>query len=265
VGADGRRMGFTPLVSRAVKRLLAWIPTIPFLLAFGLTLVVFDVAGRLVRPFSLRAFEYVMAALQRTLMSLFLICGTRVQVERPDTVRPHTGYVVIANHQSLFDITILGGILFTNFPKYVAKKELGRGLPSISLNLKRGGNALIDRGDRRQALRAIREMAQTAQARGVSVVIFPEGTRSRDGSLAEFKKAGPAALLREANRLPVVPMAIDGAWKLLRYNMKPVPFGTSVRVRFGDPIERSAGDADAMIAAAERFITATLAEWRTAD
>ncbi|HVR32014.1 MAG TPA: lysophospholipid acyltransferase family protein [Acidimicrobiia bacterium] len=245
-----------------MKRILAWITTIPFLLSFGVVLVIFDLAGRAVRPFSLRAFEYVMAALQRTLTALFLICGTRVHIERPDTIRPRTGYAIISNHQSLFDIAIIGGMLFTNFPKYVAKKELGKGIPSISLNLKRGGNALIDRDDRRQAIRAIRDMARTAQNRNVSVVIFPEGTRSRDGALGEFKRAGSIALLRQAESLPVVPMAIDGAWKLLRHNMKPVPFGTTVRVRFGDPVERFPDDGEAMLVHAEKFITAALEEWR---
>lgn len=245
-----------------MRRALAWIPTIPFLLAFGLALVVFDIAGRVVRPFSLRAFEYVMAGLQRTLTALFVICGTRVELERPASIRPHTGYAVISNHQSLLDIAIIGGMLFTNFPKYVAKKELGRGIPSISLNLKRGGNALIDRTDRRQALRAIRDMAVTAQERGVSVVIFPEGTRSREGTLGEFKKAGSIALLRHADALPVVPMAIDGAWKLIEHNMMPVPWGMTVRVRFGEPIPRTPGDEEAVLAKAQAFISATLDEWR---
>lgn len=245
--------------------LLAWIPTIPFLILFGLTLVVHDIAGRVVRPFSMRGFEYVMASLQRTLMSLFRICGTRLVVERPATVLPRTGYAVICNHQSLFDIAILGGILFSNFPKYVAKKELGRGLPSISLNLRHGGNALIDRDDRRQSVRAIIEMARTAQERGVSVVIFPEGTRSRDGSLGEFKRAGSEALLRAANQLPVVPVAIDGSWKLLTHNMLPVPFGTTVRIRFGDPIPRTDGDAADQTENAYRFISRTLDEWRDGE
>ncbi|MEX1004375.1 MAG: lysophospholipid acyltransferase family protein [Acidimicrobiia bacterium] len=246
-----------------MRRALAWISTIPFLLAFGLALVVFDVVGRVVRPFSLRGFEYVMASLQRTLTALFAICGTRLEIERPSSLLPRTGYVVISNHQSLFDITILGGMLFTNFPKYVAKRELGRGIPSISLNLKRGGNALIDRDDRRQALRAIRDMAVTAQKRGVSVAIFPEGTRSRNGSLGEFKKAGATSLLRHADALPVVPMAIDGAWQLMKHNMKPVPWGMTVRVRFGEPIARTPGDGDEMLAHAEAFISSTLDEWRS--
>lgn len=254
--ADRRR------ILPAVNRILSWIPSIPFLLAFGLSLVVFDIAGRIVRPVSLRGFEYVMAALQRTLTALFWITGTRVHIERPPSIQSRTGYALISNHQSLLDIAILGGQLFTNFPKYVAKKELGKGIPSISLNLKRGGNALIDRDDRRQAIGAIRELARTAQERNVSVAIFPEGTRSRDGSLGEFKRAGALALLREADQLPVVPMAIDGAWEMFRYNMMPVPFGTTVRVRFGDPVPRNPDDGEAMLVHAERFIRQTLDEWR---
>lgn len=246
----------------SVRRAIEWITTVPFVLSFGLTLVVFEVVGRLIRPFSLRGFEYAMAMLQRTLVGLFKICGTKILIDRPDTLEPRTGYAVISNHQSLLDIVIIGGILFTNFPKYVAKQELGRGIPSVSLNLKRGGNALIDRSDARQAIAAIQHMASTAQERNVSVAIFPEGTRSRDGRLGEFRRAGSDALLRHANRLPVVPMAIDGSWKLLKNNLKPVPFGTTVRVRFGEPIPRKPGDSAEMIERAESFIGATLEEWR---
>lgn len=251
-----------------MRRLRDWILTIPFLLAFGLALVLFDIAGRIVRPFSLRAFEAVMAALQRTLIALFFISGTRLEVERAPTIEPRRGYAVIANHQSMFDIAVIGGLLFTNYPKYVAKRELGRWIPSISLNLRHGGNALIDRKDRSQAVEAITTMARAAQDRNVSVVIFPEGARSRDGSLRTFKRGGSTALLQAADSLSVIPAAIDGSWKLLRHNLCPVPFGTRVKVRFGDPIERMRGDADRLIEAAEAWIRDTLREWRapqTAD
>lgn len=245
-----------------MRRILDWVFTIPFLLAFGLTLVLYDIVGRIVRPFSLRGFEYVMAALQRTLMNCFRICGTHIRVERSPAIEARTGYAIISNHQSMFDIVLIGGLLFTNFPKYVAKKELGRWLPSISLNLRRGGNTLIDRKDRVQAVAAISEMTQTAQRRNVSVAIFPEGTRSRDGRLKTFRRAGSRALLEGADQLPVVPVAVDGAWKLLKYNLKPVPFGTTVRIRFGDPIPRAPGDADEVAAKAEAWIAATLNEWQ---
>jgi 1-acyl-sn-glycerol-3-phosphate acyltransferase len=244
-----------------MRRLRDWVFTIPFLLAFGFGFAFFDIIGRIVRPFSLRGFEYVMAILQRYLMATFKLCGTKIIVERSPAIRSRTGYAVISNHQSLLDIVMIGGLLFTNFPKYVAKKELSRGIPSISLNLRWGGNALIDRKDRIQAFRAIKEMAGKAQERGVSVVIFPEGTRSRDGRLKEFKRGGTAMMLAAADELPVIPTAISGSWHLAEKNMFPVPFGTEVRIRFGDPIERHADDVDELLMTVEGQIRSALIEW----
>lgn len=244
-----------------MRHIRDWLFTIPFLLAFGFGLVFFDIIGRLVRPFSFRGFEYVMAMLQRYLMNTFRLCGTNIIVERSDRIESHTGYAVISNHQSLLDIVMIGGLLFTNFPKYVAKTELSRGIPSISLNLRWGGNARIDRKDRSQAFRAIKHMATTAQDRSVSVVIFPEGTRSRDGRLKEFKRGGTAMMLAAADRLPVIPTAISGSWRLAEHNMFPVPFGQTVRIRFGDPIERSPDDGDVLLGRVERDIRSTLESW----
>ena len=241
-----------------------WIFTVPFLVFFAATLIVFDVAGRLALLISMRSFERVMGRLQRTLMEVFKICGTRIEVEVSPKIQRNTGYVIISNHQSMFDIAMIGGVMLSNYPKYVAKKELGRWIPSISLNLSKGGNALIDRRDRHQAVDAIEDMARVAQDRGVSVVIFPEGTRSRDGSLGRFSQGGSKALLKAADRLEVVPVAIDGSWKLLRHNLAPVPFGTRVRMRLGDPIGRADGDGSDLVAASEAWISATLDEWRLA-
>jgi 1-acyl-sn-glycerol-3-phosphate acyltransferase len=245
-----------------VRRIRDWILTIPFLIAFGLTLVVFDVAGRVVRPFSLRGFENVMAALQRTLVALLAISGTRVVVERSPRIERRGGYALIANHQSLFDIPLIGALLSRNYPKYVAKKELGRWIPSVSLNLRKGGNALIDRNEKIGSVRAIKTMARTAQERDVSIVIFPEGTRSRDGGLGRFRPSGVGALLAAADRLSVVPVAIDGSWRLLQHKLFPVPFGTTIRVKLGDPIARVKGDARSIARDAEAWIQATLSTWR---
>ncbi len=200
-----------------------------------------------------------MGALQRSLMATFSILGTKVIVERDPAIRPNTGYVIISNHQSLIDIVMIGGLLFTNYPKYVAKAELGKWIPSVSLNLKHGGNALIDRGDRSQSIRAIIAMAKRAQDRNVSVVIFPEGTRSRTGELGPFRPAGSAALLKAADRLPVIPTAIGGSWRLHR--LWPAPVGETVHVRFGAPIARSPGDHEALLEASHAFIQQALDSW----
>jgi 1-acyl-sn-glycerol-3-phosphate acyltransferase len=241
-------------------RVARWIVTIPFGIGFLLTLIVHDIAGRVVRPFSLRAFEVVMACLQRTLMAVYAMAGTTIEVERDPEVLPRTGYAIIANHQSMFDIVAIGGLLFSNYPKYVAKVELGKWIPAVSLNLRHGGNALIDRSDRGQAIRSIKEMARRAQERGRSVVIFPEGTRSRDGRVGEFKRSGAEAMLGAADRLPVVPAAIDGSWRL--GSLLPVPLGTKVRIRFGPPVPRKPLDAAEVLETARAFISGTLDEWR---
>jgi 1-acyl-sn-glycerol-3-phosphate acyltransferase len=249
-----------------VHALASWLSTIVFLPAFGLVLVVFDVAQRVARLFGQRAQEYVAGALQVALVATFrTLCGTRLVVERAPGVAPWGSYIFVSNHQSMFDIPILGALLFTNYPKYVSKRELSHWIPSISYNLRRGGNALIDRADRGQAVDAIRALGARAQQRGVSVVIYPEGTRSRAGELRPFKPAGAIALLEAAPALAVVPVAIDESWRLLSKNLFPVPFGVRIRVHLGTPIARSPErPAPALLERARAEIEATLLRWRSA-
>jgi 1-acyl-sn-glycerol-3-phosphate acyltransferase len=251
--------------SASAKQALGWVVTPPFLLAFGLVLAVFDSLQRLARLFGRRPHEWVVALLQCSLKNSLRLCGTRFSVERDPGVRPGTPYVLIANHQSMFDVPIVASYLVSNFPKFVAKRELARWIPSISFNLRHGGNALIDRGNRTQAVATISELGRSAQARSVSVVIYPEGTRARHGVLGQFKPAGTLALLESAPDLAVVPVAIDGSWELLRYRMRPVPFGTRVRVRLGAPIARRPDeDAEELVGRCEREIRQTLDRWRGA-
>lgn len=234
------RSSLTPRLGR-VHKVRNWIVTIPLLLAFGLVLGVFDIAGRVVRPFSLTGFEWVMGSLQKSLVGVYRLFGTRITVERSPAIRRHTGYVIISNHQSLFDIVLIGGLLFSNLPKYVAKAELGRWIPAVSLNLKWGGHALIDRGDAGQAMAEITAFGERVQRRNRSAVIFPEGTRSRDGELKPFKRAGARALLTAADKLAVIPVAVQGSWQLNR--MWPFRTGSHVTITFGDPIPRTEDDA----------------------
>jgi 1-acyl-sn-glycerol-3-phosphate acyltransferase len=171
--------------------------------------------------------------------------------------------LVISNHQSMFDVPIFGALLFTNFPKYVAKRSLARWIPSISYNLRRGGNAIIDRRDADQALGAIRQLAAEVEARGVSAVIFPEGTRARHGELGTFRPRGSLELLRAAPKTAILPVVIDGSWRLLRHNMFPIPYGIRVRVSIGAPIARHPDDdEEELLRNVEDRIRATLDRWR---
>ena len=244
-----------------MKRVLDWVLTVPFLAAFGITLAIFEVVARIVRLFGLRPMEYTMGVMQRILLGTLRIVGTKIDVERSPGVRPRTGYVIVSNHQSMFDVPIFGGLLFSNFPKYVSKRELGQWIPAVSFNLTHGGNALIDRNDPVQAKAAIRDLGEACQRRRTAVVIFPEGTRSRDGKLRPFRRGGVEELLAAAPTLPVVTATIDGSWELLRHKMRPVPTGTRLRIRFSDPMPRDGNDAT-ILERARTDIESTLARWR---
>lgn len=211
-----------------------------FWAGFGTTLLRYEVEGRWALRKSLEDFEWAMARLQRSLVTSFRAFGVDIVVERDPAVAEDTAYIVISNHQSLLDIPLVGGILFSNLPKYVAKKELATGIPAISLNLQHGRHAIIDREDPSQAVAEIQGLGERSQARGTSAVIFPEGTRSRDGRLRRFKRAGTMTLLASAPQLEVVPIAINGSW---RFNdIPPYPVGETVTVRIGAPIARTDGD-----------------------
>ena len=247
-------------------RPIDWLFTFPFLLVFGGLLVLFDPLQRIARLFGRSPHEFTVGVLQVALVWSTRLCGTRIEVERAPEVRPGAGYLVVANHQSLFDMPISCSLLFSNYLKYVSKRELARWIPSISYNLRRGGNAVIDREDREQATRAIRELGVQVQQRGTSVLIYPEGTRARRGELGRFHAKGVLTLLEAAPKLPLVPLVIDESWRLLRFNLFPVPFGTRIRVYIGAPIERQPGeDHLALLDEVRNEIKRVIARWRASQ
>jgi 1-acyl-sn-glycerol-3-phosphate acyltransferase len=245
-----------------VHGFLSWAGTLVFLPVFGAILGVFDVAQRIARLFGQRPQEYVAGTLQAALVAAFRLCDTRLLVERASGFTSGASYLVVSNHQSMFDIAIIGALLFWCFPKYVSKRELGRWIPSVSYNLRRGGHVLIDRSDGAGAVEAIRSLGARARAGGLSPVIFPEGTRARGGMLGEFRRTGTAALLEAAPEVPVLPLTIDQSWRLLSHNMFPVPWGVRVRVRVGEPLARRAGDTDDILRRVRDEMEATLSRWR---
>jgi 1-acyl-sn-glycerol-3-phosphate acyltransferase len=109
----------------------------------------------------------------------------------------------------------------------------------------------------------IRGLGEQVVERGVSAVLYPEGTRARGGELGRFRPAGAEALFDAAPEVPVVPLTIDGSWRLLRSNLLPVPFGTRICVRVGDPIERRRDEkASAILALCREEMSKTLEGWR---
>jgi 1-acyl-sn-glycerol-3-phosphate acyltransferase len=119
--------------------------------------------------------------------------------------------VVVCNHQSIADIAILPWALRSLNVRFVAKEELGWGIPTVSMALAHWGSALITREATREDLRRMKVMARGLAHWAASVVIFPEGTRSRNGTLLPYK-AGAVRIVAQEARLPLLPVAIDGTY-----------------------------------------------------
>lgn len=122
---------------------------------------------------------------------------------------PPNRYVVVSNHQSTADIAILPWALRSLNVKFVAKRELGWGIPTVSMALNYWGSALISRDATRQDIAGMKAMAQGLAYWDGSVVIFPEGTRSRNGRLLPYKAGGVRIVAKETG-LSLLPVAIDG-------------------------------------------------------
>ena len=122
---------------------------------------------------------------------------------------PPGRFVIVSNHQSTADVAILPWALRSLNLKFVAKEELGRHIPTVSMALTNWGSALISREATRQDIARMKAMARKLDYWDGSVVIFPEGTRSRNGRLLPYKAAAVRIVAQESG-LPILPVVIDG-------------------------------------------------------
>ncbi|HAS38896.1 MAG TPA: 1-acyl-sn-glycerol-3-phosphate acyltransferase [Microscillaceae bacterium] len=239
-----------------MRKILGWVLLPFFAIAFLGSLVFFELVQRVAYfGFGYQTHKRSIDALQLCLINSLRVVGTRFRTKRlPQKLPTDRPLIIISNHQSMFDIPLLIWIFRRNHPKFVSKKELGKGIPSISFNLKYGGSVLIDRKDREQATAKIGELGQYIEKHNRTACIFPEGTRSRDGALKPFKTTGIKTLLQHAPSALVVPVAISGSWELLKYKLKPLPFGVKYQTQVLDPIEPSQYSADEIVQMAESRI-----------
>ncbi len=160
--------------------------------------------------------------------------GVKVRVEGMEKLDPAKSYIFAANHQSQFDIFCLQGCFNWDF-RWLAKKELFQ-IPIFGPALRRSGNIPVDRASGRKAMQSLAEAAERIK-NGCSVVIFPEGTRSTDGSLQAFKVGGMVIAIKAG--VGVVPMAICGSRRVLAKG-KVLPRSAEVVIRLGEPVDASA-------------------------
>ncbi len=137
--------------------------------------------------------------------------GVKVRVKGFENLDPRRSYVFLSNHQGWFDIFTLLGKLRVQF-RWLAKEELFK-LFILGRAMRAAGYVPIDRSDRKKSLESLQRAAEKVQ-QGTSIVIFPEGTRSPDGVLQEFKKGGFILAIKSQQSL--VPVAISGSYRVLR-------------------------------------------------
>ncbi len=137
--------------------------------------------------------------------------GIRTRVEGVENLAPLKTAIYCANHQSAMDIPIL----FVNLPvqfRFVAKRSLFK-MPFLGWHLKRSGHIPVDRERPREALRSLDEAAEKIRA-GSSVILFPEGHRSRNGKIGQFKSG--SFYLAIQSGVPVVPITLNGTRAVLK-------------------------------------------------
>ena len=172
-------------------------------------LIISAVAFVVMLPFDKK--RKVVHELSRALVYMFVMLPPtwKRRVEGLEHIEKDKPYVVVINHQSIFDVMMLYFVPMTF--RWVSKREVYR-IPFFGQFLMLHGDIAIDRKQGSKAMRKVMEQGKMWLDRGVSVAIFPEGTRSKDGEIHRFK-AGAFALAKEAG-VGILPVVMDGSTTL---------------------------------------------------
>lgn len=215
-----------------------WLVTIILYLSFVTTLLVFEVAFRFSLLTGFPSKTKLIDSLHSSMCWLVInILGAKISIKSETLIDPTKSYLFISNHQSMFDLCLLYNYLAPARPAFVPKKELSKWIPAISYTIRNDGSAIIDRKNPKQAIRALKDLGRRMNQQGLSAVIFPEGTRSKDGSLGRYKYAGIASILKESPDTIVVPIYMDGLASLLPGSSKPANLGVKLNFFVGKAID----------------------------
>lgn len=172
-----------------------------------------------------------------TLTYLLYLLGTKITFINKHKIPENVPLIVVSNHQSMHDICPLACYFRNRHPKFVSKIELGKGIPAVSYNLTHGGSVLIDRKDSRQSLTAIKKFGKYIEDNKYTAVIFPEGTRSKDGTPKRFSENGLKMLTKFAPSAYVIPVTINNCWKINKKGMFPLGIGVNLTFEIHEAIK----------------------------
>lgn len=221
-----------------MKKGFSYLMSVVFYLCFGLFLVLFHgIQWVCFYGIGYQAQKNAVELLNFFLLRFLNLLGTRVQFDHPNPLPKNRSIIFVANHQSTYDIPPLIWYLRKHHPKFISKKELGKGIPSVSFNLRHGGALLIDRKNPKEAILSIQEFGKRLTKNKHSAVIFPEGTRSRDGKIKPFQKAGLSTLLKHMPDALVVPVSIGNSWRFAEHKYFPMPLGVLLKIKVHPALE----------------------------
>ena len=233
----------------------SYIMSVIFYSCFGLFLVLFHgIQWVCFYGFGYRAQKNAVELLNFFLLGFLNLLGTRVQFDHPNPLPKNRSIIFVANHQSTYDIPPLIWYLRKHHPKFISKKELGKGIPSVSFNLRHGGALLIDRKNPKEAIQSIQEFGKRLTENKHSAVIFPEGTRSRDGKIKPFQKAGLFTLLKHMPDALVVPVSIGNSWRFAEHKYFPMPLGVPLKVKVHPALEIIPGENEKLFETIETIV-----------
>lgn len=226
------------MIKKVLYSITSWVTTIFYIPCFVAILCIFDLMFRITIRFSYAKFRKLETLMCRIIrLNLIFWTGATFKLTLPNYLPKDRSIIVISNHQSMYDVSLLTEIFHEHSPRFISKKELGKWVPAVSFLARNNKTGLIDRSNRTQALKAIEEVAkQTATDKGC-LLIFPEGTRAKDGVMKPFKIVGSLSILSYLPDAIIIPVAINGTWKLLKNNFLPVPYGVRVEVEALEPID----------------------------
>ena len=244
-----------------LRKILSVILTPVYLLVFAILLIVFhpvQVFTRWIWGYPVR--KKVVDVLNFCLLYSLWILGTKITFKGFEKIPLNRPLIIVANHQSLLDIVAVVVGFRKNHPKFISKIELGKGIPSVSYNLRHGGSVLIDRKKGAQSVKDIMMLGKHIEATNYSACIFPEGTRTKNGLVKTFQPAGIASLIRTAPSAVIVPFAIDG-FEIMKNGYFPITFGCHFKLTALDPIEPKGLDANELTLHVENLIKRELGQF----
>ena len=238
-----------------MEKLISYPISVVYYLCFGLCLVIFHP----IQWVCINFIGYQAHKKSVDYLNFFLVCctnilGTTYSFENKESIPKGVPIIFVSNHQSMYDIIGMIWYLRRFHPKFVSKKELGKGIPSVSYNLRHGGSILIDRKDPKQAIPLIKSLSEYIEKYKRSAVIFPEGTRSKDGTPIEFAQSGLKILCKFAPSSVVVPITVNNSWKMVKFGVFPMGLGNKLQFIIHEPIAVSEFSFEDLIQKTEKAI-----------